>query len=180
MSRSSSVFPFCVALTCMAVSVAQGQISNAAGLPAERTLNFGAGPFSLDGGLPLQLVFDGAAFPLPYATPRFVAMYDCSEVTGAVSFNSRSLTGPGHCGGETVGYLTNRSGGAVDCVWAFHKNGQWTDQGSATLRANAPTYGGESGGIWSCGTDSSQMRYACFPAGATDSTGSSCTDRVAW
>ena len=63
---------------------------------------------------------------------------------------------------EVVGYFTNNSTVNVTCTWAFHKNGQWTEVGTGYIKVGATHQGGQGGGIWTMGADSSDMRYACF------------------
>lgn len=63
---------------------------------------------------------------------------------------------------EVIGFLTNDSVQDVTCTVAFHKNGQWTDYQIGFLPAGAKHMGGEQGGIWDTGVDSSSMKYACF------------------
>ena len=63
---------------------------------------------------------------------------------------------------EVVGYLSNDTVSDATCTWAFHKNGQWGDFGTLTVKAGQQHYGGEGGGIWTMGADSSDMKYICF------------------
>ena len=96
-----------------------------------------------------------------------------------VSLSSRSVQGAGHCSGEVTGTLTNDTNIAVDCVWGFHKNGGYNggDNGEGTVQPGQTT-GGETGGLWTCGADDSQMRYACFAKNSTDVHGNLCWSTV--
>ena len=76
---------------------------------------------------------------------------------------------------EVVGYFTNDSISGVTCTWAFHKNGKWTEYGQGYIRAGAVRQGGEQGGVWTVGADSSSMKYACFEGkDPVDVNGHSC------
>ena len=76
---------------------------------------------------------------------------------------------------EVVAFYSNDTVGDVTCTAAFHKNGQWTGYAITFVPAGAQHLGGEQGGLWDTGDDSSSMRYLCF-AGRwpLDSKGNSC------
>ncbi|MBB5063829.1 hypothetical protein HDF15_002174 [Granulicella mallensis] len=63
---------------------------------------------------------------------------------------------------EVVGYFTNDSISDVTCTSAFHKNGAWTEYGTGVIKAGARHQGGEFGGMFSMGVDSSDIRYVCY------------------
>jgi hypothetical protein len=96
-----------------------------------------------------------------------------------VTFSSKSLQGQSSCQGEVVGFLTNNTAIAVDCAWAFHKNGGYNggDNGSGTVQPGQTT-GGEQGGLWTCGADDAQMKYACFAHDSKDVHGNACVYTV--
>jgi hypothetical protein len=85
-----------------------------------------------------------------------------------------------HTNHEVVGWLTNDNGVTdATCVWAFHRNGQWGDGGEAIIPAGAKHQGGEGGGIWTMGADSSDIKYDCFEGrNPVDIHGNSCTAAV--
>jgi len=80
---------------------------------------------------------------------------------------------------EVVGYLSNDTVSDATCTWAFHRNGQWGDFGTLSVKAGQQHYGGEGGGIWTMGADSSDMRYICFAGiDPVDEHGNSCFANV--
>jgi hypothetical protein len=86
---------------------------------------------------------------------------NCTNMDGAVSFSTSHPTGLGHCAGEVVGSVTNRTSQPVDCRYAFYKNGIKTGDGGGGTIGPGQTVSGEGGGIWTCGADT--IKYACFP-----------------
>jgi len=65
---------------------------------------------------------------------------------------------------EVIGYFYNNNINDVTCVWAFHKNGQWDikSAGRGVIRAGVQKQGGEQGGVWDTGDDSSTIQYKCY------------------
>ncbi len=63
---------------------------------------------------------------------------------------------------EVIGFFYNNSGAPATCTYAFHKQGVWTEQSQIYLKTNDQHKGGESGGVWSTGIDSSDIKYVCF------------------
>ncbi len=85
----------------------------------------------------------------------------CIDVTHSVSVTSEWKTNFGSCDKEVVGRMTNNSGEWATCTTAYHKNGQWTEYEIGSI-GPGQTHGGEMSGFYTCGADSSTVRYACF------------------
>ena len=76
---------------------------------------------------------------------------------------------------EVVAWITNNSSEWVTCTTAFRKNGQWTDYATGSI-APGKTNGGEMGGFYTFGADSTVIRYACFAGkDPMDSKGTYCS-----
>ncbi len=104
-----------------------------------------------------------------------VADEDCTAMDKLVRFTAERLSGPGHCYDETVGHFKNDASVALDCFYAFYRNGNRVD-GGVTMVGPGDTAGGEFGGVWSCGVEAT-MKFACF---RHVSGFSSCGAHVSW
>jgi peptidyl-prolyl cis-trans isomerase A (cyclophilin A) len=88
-------------------------------------------------------------------------------------------SGTGHCAGEADFWFTNTSAQAIDCAIIFHKNGRF-DAGSVVTFTLLPgEKQGGTGNISTCGADSGQMQYQCFPH-AESTTRHRCTAQIQW
>jgi FKBP-type peptidyl-prolyl cis-trans isomerase FklB len=103
----------------------------------------------------------------------------CNALDQAVQIDDAMPSGPGHCAGESDFWFTNTSGQAIDCAIIFHRNGGYDPASvlSFTLAPGEKT--GGSGKISTCGADSGEMQYQCFPHTQGAAT-NSCTTRIQW
>jgi hypothetical protein len=88
-------------------------------------------------------------------------------------------SGTGHCAGESDFWFTNTSPQAIDCAIIFHKNGRYDPASALTFTLSPGEKSGGPGKISTCGADSGEMQYQCFPhmenAGAN-----SCAAQAQW
>jgi len=91
----------------------------------------------------------------------------CTDVTGSV-MTDVSWHPPvgGFCSKELDVFFTNNYSEAVNCTWAFEKNGVWHNYGGGDIQPGQRV-GGESGGDWTCNPDSPAILYMCFPKSQT-------------
>lgn len=102
----------------------------------------------------------GASMPMaPGTTASTCSLSYCRNAGEIVELEAK-WKDPDHT--EVVGYFTNNSVSDVTCTSAFHKNGEWTEYGTGVIKAGAKHQGGEFGGMFSMGVDSSTIKYACF------------------
>lgn len=77
---------------------------------------------------------------------------------------------------KVAGSFSNDSVNDATCTVAFHKNGQWTEYQTGIVKAGAQHVGD---GLWSVGTDSSDIKYVCYEGmNPVDIHGSSCNANV--
>jgi len=139
---------------------------------AQTATSTSSNPYTSTGG---YNGYNGTGAPAPNSQPKSGS--GCIQINPVVSLTVDHPVGAGNCVGEAVGHLSNHSTGSADCVFAFLKGGIWTDGGGMLVRPGE-SVGGELSGMWACGTDKPQMRYACFQEGSTSQNGASCTSLV--
>ena len=157
------------ATSTAAVSTTSTQSTQAV---VQATTSTSSNPYTSTGG---YNGYNGTGPPASKSQPKNGGA--CIQINQMVSLTVDHPVGAGNCAGEAVGHLSNHSAGSTDCVFAFLKGGSWTDGGGVHIRPGE-NVGGELSGIWACGTDKPQMRYACFQEGATGQNGASCTSLV--
>lgn len=122
------------------------------------------------GGLPMKTAVSGVT-----AVPAG-PLSSCRGMGYSMHFESRWTDARKT---EVVGFFTNNSISDATCTWAFHKNGIWTEPGQGTFKAGEKHKGGEMGGVWTVGADSSTIQYVCFEGiDPVDEHGRSCNANV--
>jgi FKBP-type peptidyl-prolyl cis-trans isomerase len=110
------------------------------------------------------------------------ATTQCDALDQAVQIDDASglvSTGePGHCAGEADFWFTNTSTQAIDCAIMFHKNGRFDPDSVMTFTLTPGERSGGRGRISTCGSDTGQMQYHCFPR--AESAAASCTTKIRW
>jgi phosphate transport system substrate-binding protein len=103
----------------------------------------------------------------------------CHSMDQAVQIEDAMPSGHGHCAGESDYWFTNTSGQAIDCAIIFHKNGRFDPSSVLNFSLAPGEKSGGTGKISTCGADSGQMQYQCFPH-QQSSTANACTAQVQW
>lgn len=81
----------------------------------------------------------------------------CHDRTSCISARATYPTGPGHCAGKMIAWMTNNCSMPIYCQWCLG-----TDCGAGSQIAAGATKGGELGGVWSCGqATGAPFRYVC-------------------
>jgi hypothetical protein len=101
----------------------------------------------------------------------------CQSMNSAVSVQAGRVTGAGHCADEVVITIVNNTSERLVCTYAYHKGGQWTENGTVGVGANA-RLSGELAGLWTCGADDARVQYACFTR--SEEMAKSCSANVDW
>src|SRR5262249_9176353 len=82
--------------------------------------------------------------------PRTTPSSACRDMSACVALEQKALTGPGHCPGELVGWLSNKCNRKVYCSFTAVRGAEKAAPGGVSVAINGRV-GGEVGGIWFCG-----------------------------
>jgi tetratricopeptide (TPR) repeat protein len=103
----------------------------------------------------------------------------CDALDQVVQIEDAMPSGAGHCSGESDFWFTNTSAQAIDCAIIFHKNGRFDPPSVLTFTLSPGEKSGGTGKISTCGADSGEMQYQCFPH-AEKAAANSCTAQIQW
>jgi Skp family chaperone for outer membrane proteins len=119
-------------------------------------------------------------------TKAIVEVYDssspCNALDDVVQIDDASglvsAGEPGHCGGEADFWFTNISTQPIDCAIMFHKHGRFDPASVMIFTLGPGEKSGGTGKISTCGSDTGQMQYHCFPH--AESAAASCATKIHW